>query len=125
MAGAGGGEGFFASEFGRSVDADGSGRVGFCVGRGAGAAEDVVSGEVDDASADVAGLFADGMDGFGVDGVGEGGLAFGFVDCSVGTGVDDPSRLDVADGVANGLRSWRGPWWSVVERRLRLARGGV
>ena len=102
VAGSGGGEGFFAGEFGGAVDADGSGGVCFDVGRGAGATEDVVSREVDDASADVAGLFADSMDGFGVDGVGEGGLAFGFVDCSVGAGVDDPSWLHGADGVTDG-----------------------
>jgi hypothetical protein len=104
VAGTRGGEGLFAGEFAGSVDADRGRGVGLHVRCSAGAAEDVVGGEVNDTGSDRAGLFADGPGGFGVDGVGEVGLALGFVDCSVGAGVDDPSGLDGANGLANGLR---------------------
>ena len=102
VGGSGGGEGLLAGEFGGSVDAEGVGRVGFEVGRGFGAVEDVVGGEVEDCGADLGGFLAEDAGGFGVDGGGYLGLGFGFVDGGVGGWVDDPAGVGCADVGADG-----------------------
>jgi hypothetical protein len=99
---AGGGDGELAGELAAAVDIEGVGGVGLDVGRGFGAVEDVVGGEVYEDGAEGFGFGGEDFRCGGVEGEGEVGFGLGLVDGGVGGGVDDPAGLDLVDDFADG-----------------------
>ena len=103
----GGGDRLLAGKFGCAVDRQRRGRVGLDIGRGLGAIEDVVGGNLDDGNAEPGRCFGDRPGPDRIDGEGEVPFALGLVDGGIGGGVDHDVRLCRGDRGGDRFRPFQ------------------
>ena len=110
MIGATGGQGFFTCELGLAVDAERVRGIGFVVGGGFSAIENVVGRIVDNECAEFRGLLAEDARGVAIHSVGQIRLGLGFIDRRVSAGAEDHMRLGRTHGGADrvGIREIAG-----------------